>query len=137
MISSIPLYWRLKKSKYNLIGSRCKVCSGVYFPPKQICPKCRRKGQLEEFALSGRGKIYSWTVIRAAPDGFEHQAPYAVAIIELEEGIKIAGQIVNPPEEVEIGKPVRVVFRKICEDGQAGLIHYGIKWEIVENQDQI
>ncbi|RLJ07789.1 MAG: transcriptional regulator [Candidatus Aenigmatarchaeota archaeon] len=136
MISSIPLYWRLQKSRYNLIGSRCKTCGSLYFPPRQLCPRCRSKGQLEDYRFSGKGKIVSWTIIRAAPEGFEDQAPYAVAIIELEEGVKVPGQLVGRPDGIEIGKPVRAVFRRITEDGPAGLIHYGLKWEVVENQDR-
>jgi len=130
--SSIPLYWRMRKSKYRLVGTRCAECSSVYFPPRNVCHKCRRRGKIEEFQFSGDGEIVSFTVIRAAPEGFEPYAPYAVAIIKLDEGIMISGQIVGDVSKVEIGKRVRHVFRKVYEDGDAGLIFYGAKFEIVE-----
>jgi uncharacterized OB-fold protein len=126
--SSVPLFWRLKRARYSLIGSRCKACHKVYFPPKNFCPDCRRKGRIEDHQLSGKGKIVSYTVIRVPPEGFE--SPYAVAIIELEEGTNISGQIVGNPDEVGIGKRVSPVFRKISQDGSSGLIQYGMKWEI-------
>jgi uncharacterized OB-fold protein len=126
--SSVPLFWRLKKARYSLIGSKCQTCKKVYFPPKNFCPHCRRKGKVENHQLSGRGRIASYTVIRVPPEGFV--SPYAVAIIELDEGTNISGQIVGNPDDVEIGKRVGPVFRKISTDGRSGLIQYGMKWEI-------
>jgi len=126
--SSVPLFWRLKKARYSLIGSKCHTCQEVFFPPKSFCPECRRKGKIEDHQLSGRGKIITYTVIRVPPEGFE--SPYAVAVIELEEGTRISGQIVGNPDEAGIGKRVIPVFRKISQDGSSGLIQYGMKWEI-------
>ncbi len=130
--SSIPLYWRLQKSKYRIVGSKCLTCGTIYYPPKTLCPKCRSKGELENIQLSGKGKIISYTVIRTPPEGFEKYSPYVVALIQLDEGPKITGQIVDNPEKVEIGKKVTPVFRKIYEDGEDGIIHYGVKWKIDE-----
>ncbi|UCD07304.1 MAG: Zn-ribbon domain-containing OB-fold protein [Candidatus Aenigmatarchaeota archaeon] len=130
--SSVPLFWRLKKSKYNLIGTKCNTCDKVFFPKKSLCPNCRRRGNLDDFQFSGKGKIVSFTVIRVPPEGFEKYAPYAAAIIELDEGARLSGQIVGDFSKVETGKPVRAVFRKINEDGNEGLINYGLKWELSE-----
>lgn len=130
--SSIPLYWRLRKSKYNLVGTKCITCGSVYFPPKNLCPKCRRKGKLEDFQFSGNGKIVSYTIIRTPPEGFEKYAPYAVAIIKLDEGATISGQIVGDIERVDFGKRVKPVFRRIYEDGSDGLIFYGVKFSLVD-----
>jgi uncharacterized OB-fold protein len=130
--SSVPLYWRLQKHKYNLIGTRCVTCNSLYYPPKSFCPKCRRKGKIEDYRFGNRGKILSYTVIRIPPEGFEKFTPYAIALIELEEGEKISGQIVGDVSKVEIGRRLETVFRKITEDGSGGLIHYGLKWKIVD-----
>lgn len=132
--SSVPLFWRLKKSKYNLIGTRCKTCRTAFFPQKNLCPNCRRRGELEDFQFSGNGKIVSYTIVRVPPEGFERYAPYAAAIIELEEGVRMSGQIVGDINRVKSGKAVRAVFRKMCEDGSEGLINYGLKWEIPEQE---
>ncbi len=127
---SVPLFWRLKKARYQLMGSKCTNCNTVYFPPRILCPKCRRKGKMEEYTLSGNGKIISYTVIRTPPEGFE--APYVVALIELDEGTNVSGQVVGDLESIKTGKRVRPVFRRMYQDGDDGLIHYGIKWEVVE-----
>lgn len=130
--SSVPLYWRLRKSKYNLTGSKCSKCDTVFFPPRNVCPSCRSKGKLKDFEFSGNGKILSWTVIHVPPEGFETQTPYVVAIIELEEGTNIAAQIVDDPENVRSGKYVKPVFRRMFSDDPDGLIHYGLKFKIAE-----
>ncbi len=130
--SSVPLYWRLNRPRYRLIGTKCSTCNEVFFPPRPLCPNCRSKGKTEPFQLKGNGTVISWTIIRVAPGGFEDQVPYAVAMIELDEGTKIAGQIVNTIDGIEIGAKVKAVFRRMYTDGSAGLIHYGLKWEIVE-----
>jgi uncharacterized OB-fold protein len=130
--SSVPLYWRLRKSKYKLIGNRCTNCDKVFFPPRAVCTDCRSKGQLEEFEFTGNGKIVSWTVIRTPPEGFERDAPYIVALIELDEGTNVVGQIVASVDNgVKIGKKVQATFRKLYSDGESGLIHYGLKFELV------
>ncbi|MFH1445477.1 MAG: Zn-ribbon domain-containing OB-fold protein [Nanoarchaeota archaeon] len=130
--SSVPLFWRLRDAKYSMSGTKCTTCNSVFFPPVILCPYCRRKGKPEKFKFSGNGEIFSYTVIRVAPDGFEKYAPYAVAIIKLDEGSSISGQVVGDIENVKIGKRVKSVFRKITEDNNDGLIHYGFKFAIVD-----
>ena len=100
--SSIPLYWRLRKSKYNLIGTKCLTCNNVFFPPRKLCPNCRRKGKIEDFQFSGKGSIETFTIIRTAPEGFEKMTPYAIAIIRLDEGTNISGYITGDINEIAI-----------------------------------
>ncbi|MBI4019189.1 MAG: Zn-ribbon domain-containing OB-fold protein [Candidatus Aenigmarchaeota archaeon] len=121
--------WRLKEGRYNLVGSSC-ACGELHFPARRYCPSCKKETVPHKFL--GKGEIVTYTVIRSAPAGFEEYAPYAVAIIKLQEGPMISGQLINHPEEVKIGKRVSPVFRKLTEDGAGGIIHYGIKFELEE-----
>jgi uncharacterized protein len=123
--------WRHIQQRYNLIGSKCSQCGKVFFPKRVICPECRRRGKIEDIKLSGKGKIYTYSVINTPTDEFKTLAPYVVAIIELEEGTKITSQIVDcDPEEIEIGDEVEVVFRKIRTEGDDGVISYGYKFKL-------
>ncbi len=123
--------WRHISQRYNLIGSKCLQCGEVFFPMRVICPKCRRKGQLEPIKFSGNGKIMSYSVIHTPTDEFKNISPYAVAIIELEEGAKITSQIVDcNTDDIEIGHEVELVFRKIREEGAEGVISYGYKFKL-------
>ena len=67
--------------------------------------------------VSGRGKVYAYTVIRTLVQGFEDRIPYVVATIELAEGVRILGNILNcSPEEVKIGMPVKLCWEKISDE---------------------
>ncbi|MCK4714618.1 MAG: OB-fold domain-containing protein, partial [Candidatus Aenigmarchaeota archaeon] len=75
--------------------------------------------------------IYSFTQVNVPPGGFEIEAPYMLAIIELDEGPRLTAQVVDcNKKDVKIGLPVRMVFRKIQESGAEGLIHYGFKFTL-------
>lgn len=133
MKESIPLTWRRIPERYRLMGSKCTTCNETHFPKRNICPKCRRKGKMENFFFSGKGKVYSFTEISVAPAGFEDQAPYVLAIIELKEGAKLTAQIVDTrAKEITIGSPVESVFRVIQRDNEEGLIHYGFKFRLLK-----
>lgn len=69
--------------------TRCEDCSRQTFPPKPVCPHCwsTRVGWGE---LSSRGRLYSWTRIHAAPTAFAGESPYAVGIVDLDSGIRLA-----------------------------------------------
>jgi hypothetical protein len=125
---SVPRFWREIPSRYNLIGSKCGNCNKIMFPPRFVCPYCRRTGKLEPYKLSRKGKIISYTTIYSAADGFEDQVPYVLAIIELEDGPRITTQITDcDPSEVKIGDEVEMVFRRMGQDGDDGVIYYGYK----------
>lgn len=84
---------------------------------------------MEKIKLSGKGEVVTYTIIHVAPDDFEEQVPYPIAIIQLEEGPKLTAQIVDcNPQDVHIGMKVESVFRKIQEDGSIGAIYYGYKF---------
>jgi hypothetical protein len=126
---NVPSFWRNVQSRYNLTGVRCTNCQQIYFPPRPLCPQCRRLGRLERENLRGVGTVLTYTVIRSASEGFHQQTPYIMAVVQLEDGPCLTTQIVDCKEtEIEIGMPVERVFRKITEDGEAGLIHYGYKF---------
>lgn len=131
MAMSVPRFWREAASRYNLIGAVCKCCKKVYFPPRRICVECHRAsiGKMEKIKLSGEGKVISYTTIHNPQKGFEQQVPYNIAIIELNEGVRITAQIIEcKREDIKIGMKVRAVFRKLSEEGKRGIIHYGYKF---------
>ena len=133
MKESIPLTWRRIPERYRLKGSKCATCSTHYFPPRIVCQKCRRKGKIAPFFFSGNGSVYSFTEISSPASGFESQVPYVLAIIELDEGARLTGQIVDARKEnVNIGNRVEAVFRKIQSDDPEGLIHYGFKFRLMK-----
>ncbi len=128
---AIPRFWREIGSRYNLYGSRCGSCGTLDFPPRSVCPQCGRKsvGKMERVKLMGKGAVVSYTVIHEAPAQYEMMKPYVLAIIELEEGCRLTSQIIDvDPAQVKIGMQVESAFRKLGQEGESGIIHYGYKF---------
>jgi len=79
------------------------------------------------------GKIISYTKVYVPPEGFKNEAPYYLAIIELENKARVLSQIVDSePEKIKIGAKVKKVFRRIAEPDKYGTITYGYKFKVVE-----
>lgn len=79
--------------------------------------------------LSGRGEIYSFSTMYNAPQGFEEQKPYTIALIKLDEGPMVTAQLTDvEASAVKIGLRVEMVTRKLREDGAEGQIIYGYKF---------
>jgi len=128
MNMSVPIYWRNVRYKYRLIGTRCKKCGNVTYPPRVVCPKCRSR-EMEKIELPRRGKLITFTIVRSPPSGFEKYAPYALGIVELENGVKVIAQLTDIDlEKIQSGMAVEAVFRKYKENFEDGIIEYGIKF---------
>ena len=125
----IPRHWRLKKQRYALVGEECPHCQAKLFPPRDVCPECGKEAK-EPYAFSGKGTVYSFTVMHDAPTGYETTTPYAVALVKLAEGPVVTAQLTDLGEQsVEIGMPVEMVTHKLREDGsQRGMLVYGYKF---------
>ncbi|UCH09469.1 MAG: Zn-ribbon domain-containing OB-fold protein [Fidelibacterota bacterium] len=122
-----PQYTREIPQRYRLEAEKCRQCGKVHFPPRLICDACQSQ-EFEQVILSRAGRILTWTVIHVPPTNFDLEAPYIIAIVELEEGVRLTCQVVDcDPEELAVDAPVEMVFRRIQEDSQADIIQYGYK----------
>jgi uncharacterized OB-fold protein len=103
----------------QLTGVRCRKCGELAIPPKELCPACHER-EWEPVPLAGAGTIASYTVIRVAPRAHAEDAPYAIAVVKLKEGVSLLGRIVDIPlDQVAVGLPVR--FRPLVKDGQTSI----------------
>ncbi|MFB3764960.1 MAG: Zn-ribbon domain-containing OB-fold protein [Methanotrichaceae archaeon] len=132
MTTNAPRFWRCIPQRYSLIGTHCASCDEYFFPPRNVCPNCRRAAQLKEHRFKGTGTVITFTTIYSATEDFERQTPYHLAIIELDEGPRLTGQIVPNSSEVKIGMRVRPVFRILGKEGDRGIIYYGTKFTPLE-----
>lgn len=83
---------------------RCKSCNELHYYPRAWCPFC--SGPTELVAAKGRGKVYSYSVMRRV------EKPYAIAYVTLEEGVTVLTNLVDCDlDRIAIDAPVRVVFK--------------------------
>ena len=89
---------------------RCTHCDAHYFPPRPFCPDCLSDEVTWE-ALSGRGTLHTYVINHRAAPGFE--APYAIAVVQLEEGPRLMSNIVGldqTPEALVLDMALEVTF---------------------------
>jgi uncharacterized protein len=107
-----PFWEGCRAGKLRL--QRCTQCGHVRFPPTRFCAKCH-SAEHEWIDSRGHGKVFSWIVVRhpVPRDVYAADVPYVVALVALDEGVRIPSNIVGiTPEEVRADMPVRVVFRE-------------------------
>lgn len=96
----------------KLLLKRCAACGEFHHYPRAICPFCA-SDRTEWVAASGRGVIYSWSVMRRVRE------PYAIAYVTLEEGVTMLTNLVDCDfDRLRIGDAVKVVM-KSAEGGEA------------------
>jgi len=89
----------------RLTIKRCAGCRQFHHYPRTLCPFCG-SDRTEWVTASGRGTIYSFSVMRRVP------VPYAIAYVTLEEGVTMMTNIVDCDlDALRIGQTVRVVFK--------------------------
>jgi hypothetical protein len=96
---------------------RCKACNSWRHVPREMCAECGSWDWAWE-ASTGRGKIFSWTVVgRALHPAFQDDTPYAPVIVELDEGVRLLTQITDvAPDALEIDMPVEVAFDAVTPE---------------------
>lgn len=106
-------------SRHELIVQRCASCDAFRHPPRPMCPVCTSLEHRWERA-SGRGRIWSWIVAHPPVlPAFADRVPYNVVVVELEEGVRMIGNLLDAAnEEIREGMEVVVDF----EDAGDGVV---------------
>lgn len=121
-----PRYTREIPQRYRLEAQ--KFANGQVSFARRIISPDGTTSEFENIKLNGTGTVLSYTVVHIASDIFAQQTPFAVAIIETDEGARLTSQIVDCNiEDIKIGSKVEFVFRKLMEEGASGIINYGYK----------
>lgn len=110
-------FWDATEQRRFLL-QKCDACDLVVWFPRRHCPGCWQEN-LRTFDASGRGTVYSFTIIRKGANDYKDAAPFVYAYVELEEGPRVMTNIVHcAPEDVRIGMPVTIVW-DVTERGPA------------------
>lgn len=109
-------YWDAVK-EHQLRLLRCQGCGHFVHYPRPICPRCRSLDLAPE-AISGRGTLYSYTVVmQAGHPYFVDKIPYVIGVVEIDEeaGVRLPAGIEGAEEDLHCGAPVEVVFRDVTD----------------------
>ena len=103
--------------RHQLVAQRCRGCGAYRFPARDQCSACLSR-ESDWVPVSGRGEVFSFAVMHQVyHPGFAAEVPYAVVVVELEEGARLVSNLLDcPPADVRIGMPVEVVFDDVTPE---------------------
>ena len=101
----------------RLMVQKCDNCGTLRFPAHDLCSKCNSTAS-RWVPVSGRGEVFSFNIMHQLyHPGFANEVPYAVVVVELEEGCKFISNLLGiKPHDIRCGMPVEVTFEKLNED---------------------
>lgn len=111
-----PPSLRSERWKFAFVGSRCEACGQVHVPPRRVCVNCQAVDRMERAALSRKaGTVATFTVDRLA---YSPSPPVIDAVVDFDGGGRYTLEVADAsPEQVEIGTPVALAFRRLYTSG--------------------
>ncbi|MBT4521225.1 MAG: nucleic acid-binding protein [Halieaceae bacterium] len=109
-------YWEGIKQR-KLVFQKCGECETFSHPPRVMCPNCKAQNWVW-VESSGKGRVYSWTVLRQEVHP-AFRVPFEVVLIEMdnEEGVRIVSNMVDcNPDEIDFDMPVELCFKEVTEE---------------------
>lgn len=113
----------------ELLGGVCADCGSVMVPPRPICRDCGSRS-IDVQSQSTTGRIYTYTAVHTPPPALESDAPYTIAVVELDSGSRLTGRVDADYDAVEIGDPVELRVREPTEDERSIALEYEREWPI-------
>jgi uncharacterized protein len=109
----------------RLLVQWCTACDRGIFYPRVLCPHCGAPGPLEWREASGRATVHA-AVVEHRPEtagaAFAHGAPFCIALVDLEEGVRMMTNVVGcPPAAVHSGMAVTVTWEPLSDGRQLAL----------------
>jgi uncharacterized OB-fold protein len=94
----------------KLMAGKCTRCGKIHLPPRPLCDNCFGQ-EFTWIEIQGKGKLLTYSVIHIAPAQFQQLAPYAVGIVQLENGLKLPGMISGVTQkQLHIGMSLQIDF---------------------------
>ena len=109
-------FWEAAR-KHQLVAQHCLDCGAVRFPAREVCSRCLSR-RADWRPVSGRGRVFSVAVMHQANHPwFAARVPYAVVVVELEEGARLTSTVVGlDPGAIELDLPVEVDFEDVTPE---------------------
>lgn len=113
--TSLACSWRERKSILPFYGGKCTACGAVHYPAQRVCTRCQAKDACEDYKLSNkRGQVFTYAVDQLS---WGKERPLLVGVVDFDGGGRVMCEICDcDPDQVHIGMPVQMVFRKLDRD---------------------
>jgi uncharacterized OB-fold protein len=93
----------------QIVIRKCPTCNQKYLDDVDLCPACLQITPTQQMEVNGSGKIYSFTRVHVAPEQFKSIVPYYLAIIDLDEGLRLMGRLqTQDGDHIRIDAPVEL-----------------------------
>jgi uncharacterized OB-fold protein len=115
----------------ELLGGVCGDCGQVLLPPRPACYECGSRA-VEVETQPTTGHVHSYTEVHTPPPAFEGEAPYTVAVVELDSGGRLLGRVNADYEDVSIDDPVELRVREPTDEERAVALSYETEWPVHE-----
>lgn len=109
----------VQNQEAHLIGNKCRNCKKIFFPSRRICANCFNE-ELDEVALSRKGKLYTYTIVWSPPAGMK--APYAIGYVDLPEGVRVFSLLTEWEDILGLDIDVEIVIDKLGQDAEGNEI---------------
>jgi len=113
----------------ELLGGVCADCGEVLLPPRPACYGCGGRN-IEIEPQPETGAIYSYTAVHAPPPELEAEAPYTIAVVELDSGGRLTGRVDADYDALEIGDPVELRTRALTEEEREIALDHELEWPL-------
>ncbi|MCJ8499484.1 SDR family NAD(P)-dependent oxidoreductase [Desulfatitalea alkaliphila] len=123
--TAMTTLWRNRKMLLGLVGGRCRTCGTPQFPKMDICvnPDCGALHSQEDYEFADRPariKTFTGDLLAVSVD-----PPHKYGMVQFDDGGRLMADFTDCDfEELQVGLPVQMVFRKRTEDKQRGFVNY-------------
>ena len=109
-------FWDAAK-RHELMIPRCRPCNRFFWYPRQACPYCLRE-DWEWTPASGKARLHTFTIVRQPQNpSFNEDVPYAYAVVQLDEGVRMISNVVDcNPEELKVDTPLLVKYEDVTPE---------------------
>ena len=111
LLPVVPFLNNADPANPHLMGSRCGACKAVFTGARETCSSCGEREKIEEITLANTGELYVFSIVFRSFPGID--VPYVSAIVDLEGGGTVKGNLINvepDPEKIQFGMAVEVVY---------------------------
>src|SRR6202051_4580199 len=110
LLPIVPYITGDARGEPGLFGRKCHACGEIFLGSPKVCARCGARDSMSAVTLAQTGKVYVWTVVHRSLPGVA--TPFVFAIVDLDGGGVVKGNLMAPERDIQYDLPVKIVFEK-------------------------